>query len=86
MTTSKNDNFGLSRDAGPADGLHEIAYILDFVAHALIASREGNLPISEFSGVEEGLISLSRACEREIKRIAEVVPVSVERNSSEAAG
>lgn len=86
MTTERKDDFGFCRNAGPADGLHEIASIMTFMEYVLIAednSKHGSM--DEFEGVLEGFIQLTNACRIEIKRIADVCPVSVERDTLQAA-
>ena len=85
MTTERKDDFGFQRNCGPADGLHQIASIMLFMEFALSLEQDSKHHMSEFEGVLEGLIDLQMACRAEIKRIAEVAPVSVAPHIPQAA-
>lgn len=67
--------FGLSRNKGPADGLHQIASVLQFTEHAMVCAQDSVCGEGLFyEDSLAGLIELTKACHTEIDRIAKVTP------------
>lgn len=78
MTTERKDDFGPCRASGPADGLHEIASVINFVETAMRSNIEySDDSLIDHCELKEAMHRLLYMCHLEINRIAEVAPISV---------
>lgn len=77
MTSNIKDDFGFTRASGPSDAIIEIARVINFVETAMRATLDGTSDrFVDDRQINEAMHELLYASQLELRRIAEVVPVS----------